>query len=198
VASVSALEERIENLASRFLDPQIPNEPSPGFNPDLDAIAAFRLLAHAEFEDWLESLAKEELDQLTKDVASGLAIRKSHRLLVLAQSFQRPCSLELPFDPGRFKSEALSVLAAATSFLSDNNGIKAGSFCKIAQICGAAVDEIDPALVTSLDGYGKSRGAVAHTSATRVRTLQAPSAEKAAAVTLVQLIKRFVYDLNQL
>ena len=52
-------------------------------------------------------------------------------------------------------------------------------------LSGKMPDEVDGGLSASLSTYGTNRGEVAHQSATRVRNIQAPSAEIQAAEDLV-------------
>jgi hypothetical protein len=118
--------------------------------------------------------------------------------VLLAALFEVKLPLDLPYDDGKLRLQWGTVVVAAKSFVKDNNGIKAGSFCRIAAICGAPVDEIDPALIAALDSYGKARGQVAHKSAQRTTSLLAPSAEKAEALNLVAALKVFFATLNPL
>lgn len=192
---ISELETRITALSTRFLDPQIANEADASFIPDLDSIAAFRLLAHAEIEDWMERYASEELTQLKSNVAT-ISLRQAYRVTNLAILFAVPVSFELPFDETKIRGQLNETLARASQFLKDNNGIKAMSFCKLAMICGACVDEVDVSLVQALNSFGTARGMVAHKSSQRVTTLRAPSAEKTEATGLVQLLKMFFNGMN--
>lgn len=193
---ISELEQRVADLVARFLEPQIKNEADAAFIPDLDAIAAFRLLIHAEIEDWLEQCASAELTILTQQLVQKMSLRTVYRTVLLATLFSIPLSFELPLDNQKFRTQLDQVLSSAKAFIKDNNGIKAKSFCGIAMICGAVVDEIDTSLVAALDSYGKGRGQVAHKSAQRTKTLLAPSAEKAEVLGLIQLLKTFFATLR--
>lgn len=189
--NVLELEARIVSLAERFLDSQIAQEADAAFNPNLDDIAAFRLLVHAEIEDWLERCASEQIAKLTKNNEAAISLRTSSRLLFLAPLFDVQIPLALPFDTVQFQEFVAETLNRARQFVKDNNGIKAGSFCKVAVICGAFLDEVENDLVQALNSYGTARGMVAHKSSQRVTSLLAPSAEKNEALNLVAKLKVF-------
>lgn len=194
--NITELEIRVAVLSTRFLDHQISQEADLTFTPDLDAIAAFRLLVHAEIEEWLERYASDEIASLKAITTTTPTLRQSSRFIYLATLFEIMVTFELPFDRAKFEKQMNLVLDRATEFVKNNNGIKAGSFCKLAMICGACIDEVDVTLVEALNSYGKARGAVAHKSPSRVSTLNAPSAEKNQAINLVQLIKSFFSGLT--
>jgi len=181
------LSDRIDELSRRFLDPQIPNETDPAFQPDVDGIAAFRVLAHAAIEEWLEKSAREEIAKLS----AKSPVRAAHRLLLLAQVLDISIPRMVPFDGPALKKAFEAVLREAGKWIDDNNGIKTGSFCVLTLMCGGPPDEVDFALTSALDAYGKSRGDVAHKGLTAVRTVRAPSAEKADAINLIQAIDKF-------
>jgi hypothetical protein len=188
---ISDLESRVVSLAERFLDAQIAQEADATFDPCLDDIAAFRLLVHAEIEDWLERCASEQLSKLALANAIPTSLRKSLQLIYLASLFEVQIPLALPFNSSDFQVSVAETLNRARQFVKDNNGIKAGSFCKVAMICGACLDEVDGELVQALNSYGTARGMVAHKSSQRVTSLLAPSAEKNDAINLVEMLKVF-------
>lgn len=193
---ISDLESRVISLAERFLDAQIALEADAAFNPSLDDIAAFRLLIHAEIEDWLETCASAQLVDLAQKSAASISLRTSSRLFLLASLFEVQMPLALPFSSDDFRASTTETLNRARQFVKDNNGIKAGSFCKIAVICGACIDEIDDNLVQALNSYGIARGMVAHKSSQRVTSLLAPSAEKNEAINLIAMLKVFFDTLH--
>ncbi|CAH2914665.1 MAG: hypothetical protein CPSOU_2538 [uncultured Paraburkholderia sp.] len=175
------LKQRIAGLRAKFLDDQISNEANDpaGFQADLDRLAAFRLLAHAEIEEFLETKASEGINRIEAAYRSGAqSIQANASIFVMGRV------LELGSDERAMRFEVLGwegyfigVVRAAKKFISENNGIKEGSFKHLALFSGKMPDEIDAALAFALNSYGKSRGDVAHKSAAGVRTLRAPSAE---------------------
>ena len=79
------LSSRIEALRDKFVRDQLTAESADpaGFTPDPDRLAAFRLLTHAEFEDFLEAKAREGLDALEHSFNGGASsIRANVSLLI--------------------------------------------------------------------------------------------------------------------
>lgn len=185
------LELRVKELIAKFVSDQIADESADpiGFAADLDKLAAFRLLAHAEVEEFLEGKAREGLAALTSVLDTpGFTVRSIPGVFTLASALGTSLAISWPYDPAAFLKDARRLLGAAEKVISDNNGVKGPSFFKLSVMAGKMPDEIDQSLGASLSSYGQSRGDVAHKSVTRVRTLQAPSAEAKAASDLVQAL----------
>jgi hypothetical protein len=190
------LEQRSIELVHKFLESEISAEAADPltFTADLDRLAAFRLLFHAEVETFLEEKAKEGLSKLQTDLGVGVWGRGNPNALALYLL----CGPYI-FKPSEIDSASLSmhfegVVKSARDAVAENNGIKEKSFTVLAIAAGKVIEEIDSTLVSTLSSYGKDRGEVAHGSAARARTLMAPSAEKAAAVTIVAGLSAF-YDV---
>jgi hypothetical protein len=66
------LEARYAELKTKFLDQQIVQEQQDplNFQADLDQLAAFRLLMHAEVEDYLERKAKDAAAALRQSIST--------------------------------------------------------------------------------------------------------------------------------
>jgi len=179
-----ALRARIGVLRSKFVDAQLATERADPltFVPDIDNLAAFRLLAHAEFEDYLETKARDGLGSIEAAFRSGQnTVRQNLSVLVIAISLARQLRFELPNWP----TDVAELLRAAREWIGKNNGIKDASFTMLSVFSGKMPDEVDGALSASLSTYGTSRGDVAHKSATRVATIQAPSVEAQAVEDLI-------------
>lgn len=186
-----ALSRRVKALTEKFVADQIMGEAADlaGFVADVDKLAAFRLLAHAEIEEFLESKAREGLETLKSALsAPGFTVRNSPGLFTLANALGEALAVSWPFDPTTFKKDAGKLIDAAEKAISNNNGVKGPSFFQLSIIAGKMPDEVDPSLGASLSSYGQSRGDVAHKSVTRVRTILAPSAEAKTASDLVQAL----------
>ena len=190
------LESRVKDLDGKFIADQVTaeqNDPAT-YLPDIDQIAAFRLLVHAEIEDYLERKAKEAIYQLRGKLANtAFNIRGNLDLFVLASRFEIVVSHVIPFDLTKLKESLDNAIREAEKFVDANNGIKEPSFTTLALICGKMADELDVALLTSLNQYGKGRGDVAHKSASRVTTISAPSAERKDASELIKALELFFY-----
>lgn len=179
-----ALRGRIEALRAKFVEAQLSAERADPltFVPDIDNLAAFRLLAHAEFEDYLETKARDGLASMEAAFRGGQnTVRQNPNMLVIAMSLGK----QLRFEPPTWPTDVTELLRAAREWIGKNNGIKDASFTMLSVFSGKMPDEVDGALSASLSTYGASRGDVAHKSATRVTTIQAPSSEAQAVEDLI-------------
>jgi|SRR5471032_1260130 len=184
------LSNRLNELSLKFIEDQAAAEIADmaAFQPDLDRLAAFRLLIHAEIEDFLEAKATENVSAISARIGSSAWMRQSPELLALAIALKKALPHPDVLDSGRFGIYVTDLLAGARNAISENNGVKASSFLLLSICSGKTVDEIDAVLSASLNSYGKGRGDVAHRSVIHSTSLQAPSAELATARGLVEQI----------
>jgi hypothetical protein len=184
------LETRVNALRYKFVQDQVEleNKNPTAFTADLDRLAAFRLLVHAEFEEYLENKAREGLDHLDKGFKDGAqAIRANLSILIIGAMLGK----QAKFDSNQWKEFVGEVIKTARNAISENNGIKENSFTQLVVFSGKMPDEIDETLSSVLTSYGRSRGEVAHQSVTRVRTIRAPSAEAKEAEDILHGLKRY-------
>lgn len=192
------LETRISILVQTFLADQIAAErlDPASFTPNPERLAAFRLLAHAEFEEFIERKAREGLARLSALAEStSFRLKDMHQLLAIAHYLRFDIGMADPFDQARYISKSSSLLSTAEQKISDNNGIKTNSFLMLCILFGVMPDDVDQTLLSTLDSYGSNRGDVAHKSISRVRTIQAPTDEESSANTILRLLKSF-YDVH--
>ncbi len=188
------LQQRVDELSRKFVDDQVQDElANPAtFQPDLDRLAAYRLLVHAEIEDFLESKAKDNISTIESKMKTGSTwMRQSPELLALAISLKREIPQDDALDLTRYSNFVGEILSSARSAISNNNGVKSQSFVLLSLCAGKTLDEVDGILSASLNSYGKDRGDVAHKSVTHSTSLQAPSAEVGTARTLVSQIASY-------
>lgn len=188
------LETRIQALTAKFVVDQLAAEAADPMThvPDLDRLAAFRLLAHAEVEEFLEAKAKEGLVALTASISvSAGKVSTFPEVFVLAYALGKQFTVSWPFDPAKFLTEVHETVRAAEKAIAENNGVKGTSYFLLSLMAGKYPDEIDPSLGASLTSYGKSRGDVAHHSVARVRTFLAPSAEAKAINDLAKALASY-------
>lgn len=184
------MKTRVGELQAKFVGAQLAEELADpvGYTADPVALAAFRLLVHAEIEEYLEAKAREGINSIRASFAAGArSVRDNLSVVVIA----RLLDVQLRFDPTNWETDVASVLRAAEDKCNDNNGIKEGSFTLLAVFSGKMPDEVDAALASSLSSYGKERGSVAHRSVARVTTIQAPSEEARAANDLMSGLEAF-------
>ncbi|MDP1925638.1 MAG: hypothetical protein Q8K57_12765 [Thiobacillus sp.] len=172
-------------MKTKFIKDQLEKEVADplGFEADLDELAAFRLLVHAEFEEYLESKAKEGIESIRGAFRAGATtVRANIPVILIATTLGKT----LRFTPAFWAKDVEDTITEAFNWIADNNGIKESSFTKLSIFAGKMPDEVDTSLAASLTSYGKSRGDVAHRSVSRVRTISAPSAELTAAEDLLR------------
>ena len=183
------LQERVESLTDKFVAGQLAAETADpiNFQPDLDSLAAYRLLVHAELEDFLEGKAKENIAKIDSNCQPATKWMRNHpELLSLAIVLNKPAPQYNNLDASKLVDYMRELVRAAREAISDNNGIKGPSFGVLSICSGKTIDEIDDALAASLTSYGKDRGDVAHKSVTHTSCLNAPSSEALSAKNLVR------------
>lgn len=192
------LQDRIHDLENKFINDQVAAETADviSFIPDLDRIAAFKLLVHAEIEDYLEKKAKEWIDNKDSILKSGVfPVNTMLDIFPILTILEKEIKFEIPFDKVKFAKELSAALQQANKVIIEkNNGIKSDSFLKLSLLCGKAIDEIDYTISLQLNEYGKDRGDVAHKSALRARTLQAPSIELKRANDILVSLQQYFYS----
>jgi len=180
---------RVNEIKKKILNRQLLAEArdSIAFTPEPRHLAAFRLLVHAEIEDYLESKAKDGVDRLEAAFLAGKdSVRDNFQIFLVAHAV----GVDLRYD-ARWVENVKAVIKAARKWVDDNNGIKERSFITLSILSGKMPDEIDAPLSASLSSYGTGRGDVAHRSTTRVTTLQTPSLELSTAQQLVEDLRIF-------
>jgi hypothetical protein len=191
------LVDRIPILAKKFVDDQIKDESeSPlTFEPDPERLAAFRLLVHAEIEEYIEKKAKEWLNQKEKEVLEGnYKVSSLLEFYAISMLLKSELLFDVPFDRDKFTEALQHIIKSARDLIDSNNGIKCDSFMKLSLLCGKAIDEIDSTTAILLRDYGKARGDVAHKSTTSIRTIQAPSVELKNAQEIVKALGSYFYS----
>lgn len=192
-AHFKLLSERVTALFQKFVADQIADENANPltFQPDLDRLAAFRLLVHGEIEDFLEAKAKDNIAALAASVNGPPWARKFPELLSLAMVLKKAPPTGQEFDSQKFTAFVQELISGAKSAISDNNGVKSQSFLLLSICAGKTADEVDSVLSGSLNSFGKDRGDVAHKSITHSTTLQAPTSEVNTANSLVAQIATY-------
>ncbi len=190
-----SLEQRVQALTTKFLQSEIAAETADPltFTPDLDRLAAFRLLVHAEVEDFLELKARENLAVIQTAIAApDCNLWQVGDALIVSAVLGRSLLASRPFDRAKLLADIKTSIKAALDEISANNGIKADAFFLLTALAGKPIDQF-PTLAVTLTSYGKTRGDVAHKSVTRVATFLAPSAELKEAEDIVEALRVFFY-----
>ncbi|MCD9008238.1 hypothetical protein LDO31_18785 [Luteimonas sp. XNQY3] len=189
---------RFRELCEKFVNAEVQAELADlaNFAADLDRIAAFRLLFHAEVETFLEEKARERLLGLEEAISGGSWHRNNPHLL----SLYLVCGSYIQDSEDRFDSDLQDhfrkVISAARKRIKENNGIKAQAFAFLSVSAGKSLDEIDATTSAMLNSFGKDRGEVAHNSAARSRTISAPSVERSNAAEIVNALSSY-FDVEE-
>ncbi|BBS20065.1 hypothetical protein ACNPNM_09325 [Klebsiella variicola] len=190
------MKKRVDRLKGKYMSRQLRNEAEDpiGYNFDALNIAAYRLLVHAEIEEYIEAKASEKLSEIKSNVAAnGFNTSYYKNILAIACLVGEPVSVTTPYDEGEFKQVVFKIISAAEEKVKKNNGIKKGSFILLASFCGCAESSIDPILLTNLESYGKRRGSVAHRGARHANNISAPSSEVSDAESIMNLLRFHFY-----
>ena len=187
------LKVRLGVLVEEFVDFRIPldRDPTP---LEKDKIAAFKLLAHAEFETFLEGRIQFAISRSVEIWDNRKAVTRCLFNLVIRwypwfEKDKNPNILPRSIGQARLLIEC--CVRKAHEEITSNHGIKQEAFKRLAYSGGLLTDELEGTLLAALESYGKTRGDVAHVAVGRVRTMNDPGVEAEDANTLLQLLEQF-------
>ena len=150
----------------------------------LSKTAAYRVLAHAEIESYLEERAWEVVQNAkTLWDTSG----KTTRTLICLLGFSgltmdKPADTLTPQKGSKtVKEEKIKIskkidlaLESFKRVISQNHGVKENHILSLLLPIGIDSDNLNPTWLATMNTFGEKRGLVAHTSATSYRTIQPP------------------------
>lgn len=167
-ARFRSLERRVATLRKRFL-PKDFSATGTYNETERDFARAFRLLAHAEIEAYIEdrarnlairSVARFKADGRTRTVVFALASYHLIQKQLSEQDFT-----ELYTQSINHASTALDDAAAAYHHcLRENHGIRTINVLRVLLPVGIKVTDIDATWLSTMDSYGQLRGETAHTA----------------------------------
>jgi hypothetical protein len=177
------MESALKTLRKQFLP--VAFDPTGNYSPEVLAQArAYRVLAHAEVEHFLEDRADE-----VKDAAldGWKRSRKANVTLLCLMAFSGlecktpPDVLEHPEVQKRKRNDERlqidkRIVNAANSFyrvVQNNHGVKERNVLSLLITVGVNHGDIDPLWLIEMNSLGSKRGEAAHTSA-RQKTVQHP------------------------
>jgi hypothetical protein len=168
------LERRIAELKLHFLPPLHPlGEYTP---KELDAVRAFRLLSHAEIEQFIE------------DSASLLGETLKYEL-------------KHPRQGNQFsRAIAASALGRLPQEISENNGVNSKHLLKLFGLFGFGsedFDKLDSKMLSRMSAFGKNRGEVAHNAAARITVAPDPARELAFIEEILGYISLFDKEIQR-
>ena len=149
----------------------------------LSRTTAYRVLAHAEIESYLE----ERAWTIVIDAKEAWKMGKTTRTLICLLGFsgltmdKPPDTLTPQKGSKTVKEEKIKISKkidlAVESFkrvISQNHGVKEDHILSLLLPIGIDSDDLDPAWLATMNTFGEKRGLVAHTSATSYMTTQTP------------------------
>lgn len=199
------MQARCQVLIDRYLQPHINAEDAAKIVggdiplPDYNDISAFRLLAHAELEGFLEDKATEAVNNVQKNFDTDIFFDSQAASLVFLHLWKKQTSIpwakdsdEIKAGRSLIKSATQDALGFARKFIKENNGIKENSFHTLAALTGRFPDTVDPLLTTELNQYGRKRGDVAHKSWSVAKVVfDSAEVERNSFLKILELIKDF-------
>ncbi|MBL0076368.1 MAG: hypothetical protein IPP41_10680 [Rhodocyclaceae bacterium] len=166
------LETRIGDIETTLL----PKVNPLGFytEAEQDSIRAFVLLCHAEFECFIEDLARLLNATLTAESTNAKAGGKF----------------------ARYHANKTSIRVAEA--INTNHGLKAANLLSMFGLFGfseADFDAIDPKFLTQMNAFGSRRGESAHGSAKRAKKQPSPIEERLAVQQILEYLSKFEAEL---
>jgi RiboL-PSP-HEPN len=170
------------------------------YDRQLARTLAYRVLAHAEIESYLEERAWEVV-QNAKTVWDTTG--KTTRTLICLIGFsgltmdEPPDTLTPKKGSKTVKEEKIKIskkidlaLESFKRVISQNHGVKEDHILALLLPIGIDSDGLDPAWLATMNTFGENRGEVAHKSATSYRTVQPPDP-----ATELNTVKQITHEL---
>lgn len=206
--SLVELRERLCQLEETFLprDSKNVQQPTP---EEVIKILAYRLMAHAEVEDFVESRVEQIATSASRAFDKEGIV--SRALLAIA-SFTEvalgapPSTLE-PEQPTQKKEWPTRLLLAerAKKYVSDfvrtvkgNHGIKEENLLSLVLPVGVPADALDPTWLAHCSSFGSDRGDAAHRSSSRVSSVPNPEDERAKVSRILEGLATLDTELSKL
>ncbi|MGH1491802.1 MAG: hypothetical protein ACRBK7_20835 [Acidimicrobiales bacterium] len=147
----------------------------PAAQADVDLLHAYRLLVHAEIENFIENLASTVVDTTENLFRNGTLTHAGHHLYVgwsISRQSKKPFKARYPmFDAaeataalGSDYSRLAPALEQHRGRIATNNGIKEANVRTLMMPIGCRENFYAPGLLSQLTDFGTDRGAAAHSS----------------------------------
>lgn len=152
------LEKRINQIKKNFKFQQSMN----GLTAlQEDRLRGMRLLCHAEFEDYFESIALRLLSFAEQRwIQNRVANYNLASLFIWHEKIDKHDTYE---------TKAHMIIADFRKQIKDNHGIKEDNIKKLFGPLGYEINDFDITLISTLSSFGTLRGETAHTSATKTQ-----------------------------
>jgi len=166
---------------------------------------AYRVLAHAEIESYFEDRVWEVVINVKKNWDSS---GKAHRTLIYlfafsGQAMDSPPDTLTPTKPNKEFEKKVKInkkidlaIISFRQVIDKNHGVKEANILALLLPIGINSDDLDPALLATMNTFGEQRGFVAHSSATAYRTSQPP--DPASELNTIQQIIQGLLQVDEL
>lgn len=145
----------------------------PRSQQDVDRLHAYRLLAHAEVEEFIEQLASMATDVTSAQAMNGVLTHAGHHLVVAWAIGRLRLDAAKARYPDYRSADAVAKLAVGSADLTsavtshrerikNNNGLKEANVRQLLLPLGFRESHFAPGLLNQLTAFGELRGAVAH------------------------------------
>lgn len=126
-----------------------------------DRLRGLRLLCHAEFEDYFESVALRLLSTAEKKwLERKIANYNLSALFIWHDKIDKNDA---------YDTKARMIIADFRKEIKSNHGIKEDNIKKLFGPLGYKIDEFDATFISTLSSFGALRGETAHTSANKTQ-----------------------------
>ncbi|MEP0753347.1 HEPN domain-containing protein [Trichocoleus sp. Lan] len=167
---------------------------------------AYRVLAHAEIEAYLEDRVWEVVIDAKNDWNNtGKTRRPLICLLAFSgQMMDTPPDTLTPTNSSqdawkkklKISKKIDSAITCFNGVIRQNHGVKEANLLALLLPIGIDSDDLDPVLLATMNTFGEQRGLVAHSSATSYRTVQPP--DPATELSRVQQIAQGLLQVDKL
>jgi hypothetical protein len=190
------LQRRLAELKTQFMEFEIPIDRN-ATSTELDRIAAFKLLMHAEIETFIEDRILRAINENSNQWVVTKVVSRPQLNLLLRWSEHSTEEDRFRDAHDRVRLDELVVRCEkrARDEVRRNNSIKKDAFLRMCCSAGLTVQDLDSTLLAELDSFGKTRGDVAHKGAGKVRVLNAPAVEVKSVENIVSLLGQFDLDI---
>lgn len=151
------LRKRLSVLKKQFLDFNSDDSPSP---QNQDKLRAFKLLAHAEIEFYIEGAVLDIWKGCHSEWTNNKRVLSSLAFLIMYSSSKFDANEEQLREEKRITQ----ILNSYKNVVSNNNGIRRRNILQLLMPLGIKYADIDSTWLSTIDSYGISRGSVAHNS----------------------------------
>ncbi len=198
------LKTQLDRLKDEFL-PEI--SPTGSYSESqLSRTAAYRVLAHAEIEYYLEERAWTKVIDAKKAWETGKTTRTLICLLGFSDltmdkppdTLKKPSNVKQDNHDKRLEitEKINSAIKSFKKIIDNNHGVKEKNILALLLPIGIDSDDLDPAWLADMNTFGEKRGLVAHTSATSYMTIQTP--DPANELNTVTQIKNKLLRIDEL